>query len=106
MPDSTARTRSDDPARRESARQESLSRDSLLVVPIDGMHSYQCEQAIKDALSRLPGVRETEVDFPSAQASIIFEARKITAHQLVEAIEQAGYRCGEHALGSGGGRIE
>ena len=89
----------------EAARRESLARDSLLVVGVEGMHSHACEAAIVDALDAMPGVREAEVDFPSGMASVIFDARRTTAHQLVAAIESAGYPCGEYALGSGGGKV-
>ena len=89
-----------------AARRDSLDRDSLMIVQIDGMHSHACEQAILCALRETPGVREPEVDFPSGQASVIFDARKTTAHQIVEAIEAAGYACGDPALGSGGGKVE
>ena len=85
---------------------DSLLRDSLLVTRIDGMHSHTCAEAIVEAVAALPGVRETEVDFASGQASIIFDAQKVAAHQLIEAVETAGYRCADAALGSGGGAVE
>ena len=85
---------------------ESLLRDSLLITRIDGMHSHTCAEAIVEAVAALPGVKETEVDFASGQASIIFDAQKVAAHQLVEAVEAAGYRCADSALGSGGGVVE
>ncbi len=80
-------------------------RDSLLIVGIEGMHSHRCEEAIVKALTDNAGVREAEVDFASGQASIIFDARKVTAHQLLELIIATGYRCGPYALGSGGGAM-
>ena len=85
---------------------DSLLRDSLLITRIDGMHSHTCAETIVEAVGALPGVKETEVDFASGQASIIFDAQKVAAHQLVEAVEAAGYRCADAALGSGGGAVE
>ena len=100
-----AREGNRDPTSPDAAR-ESLLRDSLLIVTVEGMHSHRCEEAIVSRLSADPGVREAEVDFASGQASVIFDARKVTAHQLLAMIVEAGYRCGPYALGSGGGRIE
>ena len=79
------------------------ARDSLLVTRVEGMHAHTCETAISQSVGALPGVREVEVDFPSGQASVIFDARKVTAHQILATIEAAGYRCADHALGSGDG---
>ena len=85
---------------------DSLMRDSLLVTRVDGMHSHTCEETIVKAVTGLPGVREVEVDFASGQASIIFDARKVSAHQLIGAIELAGYRCDDPAQGAGGAAVE
>ena len=84
---------------------ESLLRDSLLIVQIEGMHSHVCETTIIDGLTALGGVKEAEVDFASGQASIIFDAQKVAPHQLLATVEAAGYRCGDYALGSGGGGV-
>ncbi len=75
------------------------SRDSLLIVAISGMHSHACEEAVVSGLEAVGGVREAEVDFPSGQASVIYDARTVAAHTLMEAVEEAGYRCGEYHLG-------
>ena len=85
---------------------DSPLRDSLLVTQVDGMHSHTCEDRIIRAVGSLPGVREVEVDFASGQASVIFDARKVSTHQLIEAIESAGYRCADPAMGHGGGALE
>ena len=89
----------------EQQRRESLMRDSLLIVEVAGMHSHACEEKIVAALGGRTGVREAEVDFASKQASVIFDAHKITAHQLVETIEAQGYRCANAFTGSGGGAV-
>lgn len=85
---------------------ESVLRDSLLVGRIDGMHAHTCEERIVSAVSALQGVREVEVDFASGQTSVIFDAQKIAVHQIIEVIEEAGYRVSDYALGSGGGVVD
>jgi copper chaperone CopZ len=37
-------------------------------------------------------VHEVEVDFASGQASVLFDRGSVTVGQLMEAINQAGYR--------------
>ena len=91
---------------RERDSRESLMRDSLMVTQVEGMHCHKCEERIVRSVTALPGVREVEVDFASGQASVIFDARKVSTHQVIGAIEEAGYRCADPATGSGGGAVE
>ena len=85
---------------------ESALRDSLLVGRIEGMHSHRCEDRIVTAVTALQGVREVEVDFPSGQTSVIFDAQRVAAHQIIDAIEKSGYAVSDYAMGSGGGVVE
>jgi copper chaperone CopZ len=80
---------------------DSISGDSLLIVAIEGMHSHSCEEKVVKDLEAVGGVREAEVDFPSGQCSVIYDAREVTAHQLLETVQATGYRCGPHFLGDG-----
>jgi copper chaperone CopZ len=65
--------------------------DQLVLIRIEGMHCHKCEQVIKKALCRHKGVHEVEVDFNSAQASILFDRTAITVPKLTEIIGQTGY---------------
>lgn len=68
------------------------ARDHLVVIGIEGMHCHKCEQAIQRSLKRLAGVSEVEVDFPTAQASVLFDASKVGVDDLMHAVTQAGYK--------------
>ncbi len=95
------------PSRQPSTqRRDALDRDSLLIVGVSGMHSHTCETKIIQRLNRFEGVRETEVDFPSGNVSVIFDARRVTAHELLDGIVETGYRVGEYHLGRGGAAPE
>jgi copper chaperone CopZ len=63
----------------------------VAIFRIAGMHCHRCEKLIQDELCRLPGVDEVEVDFPSAQASVVYEPAKVTTAQLRAAVVKAGY---------------
>jgi Cu+-exporting ATPase len=62
------------------------------MITIDGMHCHRCQQTIQKALQANPGVHEVEVDFPSGQASVLYDPATVTIRQLLEAVSQAGYR--------------
>ena len=74
---------------------EDVGRDQLAVIRIDGMHCHKCQQSIQRTLMAHPGVREVEVDFPTGQASILFDRDAVTVKQLMDSINEAGY----HAVG-------
>lgn len=67
-------------------------RDDLAVIRIEGMHCHKCEQAIGKSIRRLAGVREVEVDFPTSQASVLYDPAQVTVADLMQAVHQAGYR--------------
>jgi copper chaperone CopZ len=69
-----------------------VARDQLALVRIEGMHCHKCEQSIQKALSQFPGVHEVEVDFNSGQASVLFDRGSVSVKQLMDAVNEAGYR--------------
>lgn len=69
-----------------------VANDKLLLIKIEGMHCHKCEAAIRKALAVIPGVFEVEVDFPSRQASILFDAAATNVKELTQAVTQAGYK--------------
>lgn len=69
-----------------------VARDQLAVIRIEGMHCHKCEQTIQRTLSRFSGVHEVEVDFNSGQASVLFDRGSVSVKQLMDAVNDAGYR--------------
>ena len=65
--------------------------DQLAVIGIQGMHCHKCELAIQQSLKRLPGVHEVEVDFPTSQASVLFDPKQVVVADMMAAVTQAGY---------------
>ena len=68
-----------------------VSRDQLALIRIEGMHCHKCEQTIRKALTQYPGVHEVEVDFPSGQASVLYDRDAVTVRQLTDSVNEAGY---------------
>src|SRR3954462_2190633 len=78
--------------RPEEFMAEDVGNDKLLLIKIEGMHCHKCEQAISKALAAQPGVHEVEVDFPSRQASVLFDASAVSVRELTHAVTTAGYQ--------------
>jgi len=66
--------------------------DHLVLLQIEGMHCHRCEKVIKQALGKLPGVHEVEVDFLSGQASVLHTQGSVRVDDLKTSIVAAGYR--------------
>ncbi|MGA2583791.1 MAG: heavy metal-associated domain-containing protein [Tepidisphaeraceae bacterium] len=70
----------------------SVCNDKLVVIRVEGMHCLHCEKKIKKALLSHNGIHEVEVDFNSAQASILFDGSQSKVSELTEIIKSLGYR--------------
>jgi copper chaperone CopZ len=66
--------------------------DQLAIIRIEGMHCHRCEQSIRKALASHAGVHEVEVDFASGQASVLFDKTRIGVRQLMDCVNNSGYR--------------
>jgi Cu+-exporting ATPase len=69
-----------------------VSRDQFALIRIEGMHCHKCEVAIRKSLMTFVGVHEVEVDFASGQASVLYNPRVASISQMMEAVNEAGYR--------------
>ena len=69
-----------------------VSQDQFVLIKIEGMHCHKCERTIQKALASHAGVREVEVDFNSGQASVLFDRGTVSINDLMNAVNEAGYR--------------
>ncbi len=67
-------------------------RDQWVLIKVEGMHCHRCQAAIQRELATHAGVHEVEVDFASGQASVLYDPQSVKVRQLLESINQAGYR--------------
>jgi Cu+-exporting ATPase len=82
------------PGRTDAMDTRTLSRIDL---PIEGMTCAACAARIEKNLNRLPGVKAA-VNFASESARVDYDAAALGAEQLIESIEQAGFRVPERTL--------
>ena len=69
-----------------------VGKDKLLLIKIEGMHCHKCEAAIRKAIAANPGVHEVEVDFPSRQASVLFDPSSVSVKDLTQSVTGLGYK--------------
>lgn len=59
---------------------------------ITGMTCESCEQHITHAINKLPGIGKTVVSYKEASAVVEYDSSKVTANQLIAAINATGYK--------------
>ncbi|MDT8444438.1 MAG: metal-binding (seleno)protein [Desulfuromonadales bacterium] len=59
---------------------------------LDGLTCAACTFAVKGALSRLDGVEQVDVSYEDRRARVLYDPEKVTPQQLVEAVNNTGYR--------------
>ncbi|MDE2401877.1 MAG: cation-translocating P-type ATPase [Burkholderiales bacterium] len=67
-----------------------------------GMYCAACAIAIEDALMRVDGVREVQVQASTQRARILLDAERVSLSQLVLAVQRAGYRAWPDAAARAG----
>ncbi|HYO09776.1 MAG TPA: heavy metal-associated domain-containing protein [Tepidisphaeraceae bacterium] len=70
---------------------DDVGADQLAIIRISGMHCHKCEQTVQKSLMQHPGVHEVEVDFNSAQASVLYDHDQVNVKTLTDAIAEVGY---------------
>ncbi len=59
---------------------------------LSGMYCAACAITIEDALLKVPGVSEVQVQAASQRARILLDPRRTRLSELVEAVQRVGYR--------------
>ena len=60
-------------------------------VLVEGMHCAACAFAVEDALARVPGVQQAQVDAASRRARVVWSADAVRPSRWFEAVAAAGY---------------
>ena len=64
---------------------------TTLELPITGMTCASCVARNERALRKLDGVEEASVNFATEKATVVFDPAVLSAHDLVDTVEKAGY---------------
>lgn len=70
-----------------------MSRDLVIddVISVPGMTCQQCAIRVKEALSRVPGLKAAQVELEAKRVNVSFDPSQVELGRLIEAIERAGY---------------
>jgi P-type Cu+ transporter len=62
-----------------------------LTLPVTGMTCASCASRIERGLKKVGGVESAQVNLASEQATISYDPQQAQPHDLVAAVERAGY---------------
>lgn len=61
------------------------------ILPVIGMDCYECTKIIKNAVKKIDGVYNVEVNYMLGTVEVTFDPMKTSIKGIEEAIEKAGY---------------
>jgi Cu+-exporting ATPase len=79
------------PAMSREEKQVQPGNQEKLNLPIEGMSCASCAVNIQKSLNQLEGVGQSNVNFATSRATILFEPRLINPDQIIQAIRHSGY---------------
>src|ERR1043165_1860733 len=62
-----------------------------LTLPVSGLTCASCANRIERALTKVSGVESAQVNLASEQATVTYDPQQAQPHDLVAAVEKAGY---------------
>jgi Cu+-exporting ATPase len=68
------------------------SSTSTVSMKVLGMDSPHCAMIVEGVIKKLPGIKNTDVDFSNHQAKVVFEPSLITQDDIEKVIIDAGYK--------------
>ena len=81
------------PEKKSGSKAETAAAGELAIVTLQvhGMACEACVQGLEERIGGISGVTGVRVSLPNKQARIEFVEQKVSAQQLLEAIESAGF---------------
>ncbi len=61
------------------------------IFKIEGMHCPSCGQTIEKGVSKIPGIKTCQVNFPLGQILLEFDEEKISLSEIKKEIQKSGY---------------
>lgn len=59
---------------------------------VEGMTCASCKVAVRNALSKIEGVKDARVDVAKKSATVEYDPAKVTPQQLLDAVNRLGYQ--------------
>ena len=77
---------------KEKTIEEENKKTESVSIKVIGMDSPHCAMVVDGVLKKLPGVKNTDVDFSNQRAKVVFEPFKVSTDQIFKVITDAGYK--------------
>jgi len=77
-----------------SALSQPPAADAKLTVSVEGVSCASCTLSIRRALRKLDGVKKVEAGSESNQAVVTYDAAKVRPEQIVQTINDLGFKAG------------
>ncbi len=71
---------------------EEKSKVATIPLKIEGMICVKCVAPVRRAIKKLDGVSEVVVDRLNGKAYVSYDASKVTAQQMIRAVNKTGYK--------------
>ncbi|MEX2232627.1 MAG: mercuric transport protein MerTP [Cyclobacteriaceae bacterium] len=71
---------------------------TVVEISISGMTCAACEEHVKHAVSGVEGVLESSADYHAGTASVKFDQSRVSAPEIVDAINATGYTVKQHEI--------
>jgi Cu+-exporting ATPase len=68
--------------------------DTKQTLQLEGMHCASCVRLIEKSLSKVPGVKEANVNLATEQATVTYDAETCSLTDMQRAVEGVGYKAG------------
>lgn len=63
-----------------------------VTLKVEGLRCTGCAERIRSRVAAQPGVKTTDVSFDQAQARVLYDPQATDEGQLVDVIQELGYR--------------
>ncbi len=77
-----------------SAPSQPAAADARLAVSVEGVNCASCTLSIRRALKKIDGVKKVEAGSESNQAVVTYDAAKVRPEQIVQTINDLGFKVG------------
>src|SRR5205807_8583716 len=75
--------------------------DNRVTLPVEGMTCGACALTIQKQLAATPGVTDASVNYATGKATATIDESKVRVADLVQAVRDAGYDCGNVTMSFG-----
>src|SRR5438128_11498809 len=77
---------------RASASQDQQAAESRIVLALERMTCASCAMRIEKGLKKVPGVKDTSVNFATEQATVTYDPTQTNVEQMIQKVDAVGYK--------------